>query len=624
MNTTKETKHRLFSHIRFLTVNTLAVKSIRILSAIVLLSGLTYSCIDTDSMEVLDESDHYRNIADAQKSVIGLYGKVMEMSEQLVVLNELHADLMDVTTNADDDLQAISYFTSDEDNPWVDPVPFYSVIQNCNDMLAHFNDMLVNNKFTEDEYNEFYSDVMTVRCWTYFQIGTLFGRIPYLTDPITSLEELVADESTYIDLDQLIPALVDSMEALPTLDQYSEISGMSGKTLGNYSLDYYFINKRCLLAELYLWNGQYYEAAKTIRDFHLEGGTETTWKRYKTISYVYQGTFEGAYMVTYTRYLWNDINSLVNLWVNMFSLEMSETWANYENINCMTYDPSYTPTYPFIRLMGTEGTGEYLLKPSQNAIDNYWGVQIQSNGFTFDGRGEGGSYEMDEAGRPVITKYLHSFDANAPYEQAGKWFIYRAGWLNLMYAEACNRYAETGGYVDGDTLKPISDYRRLTYAFLNTSISSEFYYLKPDGVTAYPSDSISVSSWQAGVDYPYPFYFDARYSTTPYHRGYWRDHSGIRNRASLTSVTYDSTATVQPEVRFYEKAILDELALETAFEGHRWRDILRIARRWNKEQAGTGTALLNEVIGAKFAENGKTVPVFLNDESNWYLPANFQ
>lgn len=600
------------------------MKVLKYLFGLLIMSGMFFvSCIDSSNMEVLDESDHYRNIADVQKSIIGLYSKVMEMAGQTVVLNELRADMMDVTTNADQDLQGISYFTSNAENPWVNPVPFYSVIQNCNDMLYHFDIMLADHRFTEGEYDEFYSDVMTVRCWTYLQIGTLFGKIPYITEPIQSLDNLNVNESQYIDLDQLIPELIACMEALPTLEQYTAISGMLGKTLNTHQLDYYYINKRCLLTELYLWDDQYLMAAQTFRDFHILGGTEPAWKRYKTISYVYQGSFEGAFMVTYTRYLWNDINSLINVWINMYDLGMEDAWANFENITCMTFDENFSPVYPFIRLTGAEGVGEYLLKPSNNAIDNYWGVQVQNNGFTFDGRGEGGSYIIDDQNRPVITKYTFNYDMNAPYEQTGKWYIYRAGWLNLLYAEACNRYAETPGNINGDASKPYNGFRRLTNAFLNTSLSNEFAFRKSDG-TSYPTDSVGISGWGGGNYFPSPFDFDSRYSTVPYVRGYWRDHSGIRTRASLTSVTYDSTSTIQPEVRFYEKAILNELALETAFEGHRWRDILRIARRWNREQAGTGTAMLNEVIGAKFTKNGKTAPVFAGDESNWYLPVKFQ
>jgi len=579
------------------------------------------SCIDANTLEVLNESDTFRNIADAKNSVKGLYGKVMNLAEQTVVLNELRADLMDVTTNAGQDLQDISYFTSDASNPYANTVPYYSVIQNCNDILHHFDEMKANHLFTNDEYNELYSDVMTVRCWTYFQLGTLFGKIPYVTEPIKSLADLKIPASTYMDLDHLIPTLIEAMEALPTLEQYTNASGMNSAFNG-HNLANYFINKRCLLAELYLWDNRYYDAAKTIRDFHRL--VESNSIKYKNYSWVYQGSFVGSFAITYTRYLGNDVNSLVNLWTLMFSYPMENTYATNEHITCMTFDKSYEPTYPFIRLFGDEGAGKYLLKPSQNVIDNYWGTQVQSNGYVFDGRGKGGSYKEDVVGKPVITKYSWDYVPSKPYEVSGRWYIYRSGTLNLEYAEACNRYAETGGYVNGDTLKPVSAYRRLTRAFLNGGIpGGEFSFTKPNG-TAYPGDSIAMSGWTGGKYFEAPFDFDGRMTDVPYNRGPWRSSTGIRSRASLVNAVYDTTATDLSEVRFWEKSILDEMALESAFEGHRWTDILRIAKRWNKEEAGSGTKLMNDLIGAKFRLNGKTAPVFLDDESNWYLPAKFE
>lgn len=581
---------------------------------------LLTSCIDTNTLEVLNESDTFRNIADAKNSVKGLYGKVMELAEQTVVLNELRADLMDVTTNAGQDLQDISYFTSDASNPYVNTVPYYSVVQNCNDILAHFNEMKQNHKFSDDMYNELYSDVMTVRCWTYFQLGTLFGRIPYLTDPINSLADLKIPPSSYMTLDQLIPALIDSMETNPTLEQYSSASGMNSSFNG-HNLANYYINKRCFLAELYLWNERYYDAAKTIRDFHRL--VESNSQKYKNYSWVYQGSFVGSFAITYTRYLGNNVSSLVNMWSFMFSFTMENSNATNEHITCMTFDKSYEPAYPFIRLFGDEGTGKYLLKPSKNVIENFWGTQVQSNGYVFDGRGLGGSYREDIPGQPVISKYLYDYVPSKPYEMAGRWFIYRSGTLNLLYAEACNRYAEAGGYENGDTLKPKSAYRTLTRAFLNNGLGAVYNFRKPSGA-AFPGDSMSVSGWTGGRYFEDPFDFDARTTDVPYHRGEWRSQTGIRSRASLVSAVYDTTSTSLSEVRFWEKSILDELALESAFEGHRWTDILRIARRWNKEEAGTGTKLLNDLIGAKFNLNGRTAPVFLDDESNWFLPVKFE
>lgn len=595
------------------------------MGTILLLSMGLFSCTETASLEALGEEDHYRNTTDAHSAVVGLYGMVMELAEQVVVLNELHADLMDVTPNADEELQEISNFTGDTRNAWVNPSKFYEVIQNCNDMLDNFDKMLLSARLLEDEYNELYSDVMTIRCWTYLRLGTLFGKIPYITSPLDNVASIKdISESSYLNLDALIPELLVCMESLPTIEQYSAGHAMN-TTLDGYNLTYYSINKRCLLTELYLWNDEYEKAAKSFRDFVRIYESEAGDARYKTFCYVYQGSFVGAFMVTYARYKDYDYNSMVSLWKKIFELGINERYANWEHITCMTYDASFTPRYPFIRLFGTEGLGEYLLMPSQNAVDNYWNSQRQNNGFAFDGRGSGSSYIEDEQGRLVIQKYLNDYDPLVPYAQSGRWFVYRAGWLNLMYAEACNRVAETDACYQGDTLKPIKDYRKLAYGILNNGIGAQFSWRKENG-DAYPNDSVNVSGWYPGLDgnFPAPYDFDCRYNQVPYHRGPWRDNGGIRQRASLTPVAWNDSLGIS-EVDFLENALLREMALETAFEGHRWTDVLRIARRQNRETPGKGTQLLQELMDKKFEAAGRgAAPVFLDDESNWYLPVNFK
>lgn len=585
--------------------------------------GMT-SCVETDALEVLEEKQHYQDISNVQRSVLGLYSKVLELAEPIVVLNELRGDLMDVTDRAGKDLQDISYLTATEDNPYTNMSTFYNVIQNCNDILSHLETMLDENRIKRDEYNEFVSDVTTVRSWVYFNIVTLFGEVPYLTEPVTSVSDLTLDPSSMKSVDELIPILVAEMEALPSLEPYSAVSGLRNYTLNGIALNHFFINKRQFLLELYLWNEEYIKAAQVYRDFFLNEGSESS-RKHMTLGYVYQGSFTGHFMVTYVRYMGNDNNSLVNLWKKMFELDMNEQHADNEHINCMTFTQNFAPTYPFIRLMGREGVGEYLLKPSQNAIENYWGSQVQFNGFTFDGRGEGGSYRLDPDGQPVITKYIMDYDVVKPYEQLGKWYISRGGHSALLYAETCNRVADAEDIVFNgvDTVLPTSGIRRLTKAFLNSGLASEFAHTRADG-SSFPNDSVALSGWGGGYYFPYPFNFDARYSSVPYVRGTWRDHTGIRSRASLQAVQYDSTTTTLPEVRFWEKAVLNELALETAFEGHRWRDIIRIAKRWNREEAGAGTALLNELMAAKFAKNGKSFVPFTNDESTWFLKGRFE
>src|SRR5512145_591111 len=115
------------------------------------------SCIDTVPDEVLDYKDVYANVDDADAAILGLYGQFMDLAAQVVVLNEVRADLMDVTGNATTDLEEINLNRPSEKNPWANVTKFYSVIQSCNELLSNFDKMLDENKMIQAEYNERYS-----------------------------------------------------------------------------------------------------------------------------------------------------------------------------------------------------------------------------------------------------------------------------------------------------------------------------------------------------------------------------------------------------------------------------------------------------------------------------------
>ena len=74
----------------------------------------------------------------------------------------------------------------------------------------------------------------------------------------------------------------------------------------------------------------------------------------------------------------------------------------------------------------------------------------------------------------------------------------------------------------------------------------------------------------------------------------------------------------ETDVQCMEKLLIEESALELAFEGHRWGDLIRVARRMNKEKAGSGSEYLKEVIGRKYERSGLSVPDFSSEEK-WYL-----
>ena len=60
--------------------------------------------------------------------------------------------------------------------------------------------------------------------------------------------------------------------------------------------------------------------------------------------------------------------------------------------------------------------------------------------------------------------------------------------------------------------------------------------------------------------------------------------------------------------------IIEEMALEGAFEGYRYYDLMRVALRRND------VAYLAEPISMRNGEQDAAIRAKLNDMSNWYLP----
>ena len=125
------------------------IKSVLIATLLLSLGGCK-KVFDIKPEDQLDESNAYQNVYDADAAVVGIYGKFMGLAEQYVVLNELRADLLDVTANSDENLRQISTHAVKENNPYGSPRPFYELIINCNDVMEHFQAMVKEKRMTEE------------------------------------------------------------------------------------------------------------------------------------------------------------------------------------------------------------------------------------------------------------------------------------------------------------------------------------------------------------------------------------------------------------------------------------------------------------------------------------------
>jgi hypothetical protein len=529
--------------------------------------GSCKKLLDTEPLTTVGAENMYRDIFDADAAVIGVYGKFMNLAKPYVIMNELRADLIDITANSDMNLRQLSEHTATADNPVIDPQPFYEVIVNCNDVLANFKKMYAESKLKEAEYNQRYSDIAAIRTWVYLQLGIHYGNIPYVTTPVVSVSELKnANNFPVLALPVLIDSLTAFTETLPFTEDYPAGTTLR-TTVDGYNTQKFFINKNMLMGDLYLWKGEYDKAAdrfkRVMEVLGPSGNNEQFFNQYRISSFSNSSISYGNSQ---------NINSLVYTpgWRYLFERPQGDNEFNWEWIWSLPFDRNFEPVNPFIDLFSPVG-GSYLLQPAQQVIDlwnsqqqvwtfaanNATTAEVLRNNFPFDSRGLL-SYRLIN-GRPVVMKYLFNYLGTDnipinPFSKPGKWFLSRAATLHLHYAEAANRAGK----------------HKVAYALVNKGINYHYDPL-PGG-----SRVGNVTNIQQTF-LPWPYDFDAREGDGPAFRSTWYRGIGIRGRAGLAPVVLPATDSVTN----IENMIMEENALELAFEGQRWSDLLRVAIRRN-------------------------------------------
>lgn len=538
------------------------IKLIESLVVVMLLLSFT-ACkkvFDIKPEDQLDVSNAYQNVYDADAAVVGIYGKFMGLAEQYVVLNELRADLLDVTTNSDENLRQISTHTVKENNPYANPRPFYELILNCNDVMEHFQVMVKEKRMTEDQFNQRYSDIVSLRSFLYLQLGIHFGAVPYVTSSLKSVDEVKnAANFPRLPFNVLLDSLIRVTEAVPFKEQYPTGTNLN-ITVDGYQTQKFYITKKVILGDLYLWKGNYQKAAEYYRQV-METGTQgvVDGRYYSLYKVGWDSNGDIDHYISYSRA--GDASTLVynTQWRIMFEQNYGTSGFDREWVWVLPFDNKFNPQNSLIKLFSPVG-GQYLVRPSQEVFD-LWDGETQR-------AAQGGSIPYDArkllstmtiGGQPVAMKYLYNYigwntsTALNPLLKNGKWFLFRQTQLHMRFAEAANR---SGKY-------------RLAWGLWNSGIAG-----------AYPAPTSDVTNYHNTLNEPYPFNFDARNSGSsgvPYYRADWYRNIGIRARANMTDVAIPAADSLNS----IESGLIKETALENAFEGTRWPDLLRISLRRN-------------------------------------------
>ena len=259
-----------------------------------LLSGtfMMSSCSDilnVESNRVEYEFEDW-TLNDSVYSVLGILKAVQGVGDRQVLINELRADLVSINKEkAVIDVQELSRFEYNLDgNKYLDVKDYYTIINNCNIYLARVDTTLEKNniRLMLPEYVA----VKSVRAWTYLQLAINHYAVPYFTKPILSHSDaeavmnapmLTREEIVDNLIADILPYENPAAYPMPSWDTDGTVLkfgyGDGGTDVETKLL---FVPIRMLLGELYLWRGDYKNAAHYFYAQIAGTGTNETAKKY--------------------------------------------------------------------------------------------------------------------------------------------------------------------------------------------------------------------------------------------------------------------------------------------------------------------------------------------------------
>jgi hypothetical protein len=219
----------------------------------------------TDNRNVSDDDNLLNTTNDKMHSVVGVLKDMQAAIERYIIVGELRGELTDITSLTEGDLQTLADYTATGDNPYCSPRVFYSVINNANFFIARADTSVreIIDGVLQPVLLQDYVVMKTFRAWAYLQLGLMYGKASYFTEPLLTLdaiERYSKDPQYHYDLPALLYALRDDLLATPDVD-YPDYGEMGGHA----DFRDLCISREILLGEIFLNLGPYdpsaYESA---------------------------------------------------------------------------------------------------------------------------------------------------------------------------------------------------------------------------------------------------------------------------------------------------------------------------------------------------------------------------
>ena len=549
------------------------------------------SCTKADSDLVSFVEDNTLSTPnDTVYSLIGIVNKLQKIADRTILLGELRGDLTSLTDHASLDLQALANFEADATNPYNDARDYYAIIQNCNYFLANADTTLM--KRGDHVFEKEYAAISAFRAWTYLQLAINYGSVPFYTQPI--LTEKEADPSLYphYDVEQIANYFIDDLA--PYVDTKTPQYG----AIGNYDSQFFYIPVRVLLGDLCLWAGRYQEAAKYYHDyFTKQGDTHPILNNYVRWSNRNFENISDAYASTFTSTQRGQLLTLIPMEETEYDgiiTRLPDVFNSTEKNNYF-YQATHSPAYD--ELSQSQRFVMIETDPLTSLSDT-----IAPSDTTFFASN---SLRGDLRQQSIYTLRANPSASNAfsavrqqcnKYQSQTSVCLYRIQHVYLRYAEALNR----AGY-------PNAAFCVLKFGLCKDYWSQDYMTpFLPDYEREAAGDLISFSEYT----------FDRSNTMGIHSRGCGDANADTTYVIGFNKATgtIDRLATLSDSILYVENKICEEMALETAAEGLRYYDLMRLSLHRNDP------TFLADKVARRDGTLNAALFTKLSDKKNWFLP----
>ncbi|MCF6358036.1 MAG: RagB/SusD family nutrient uptake outer membrane protein [Draconibacterium sp.] len=579
----------------------------------------------------ITEDKLYEDWYEYRSIEMGLYGIQSKLVEQIVLLGELRADLLQITENADADMVEIYNFNISKENKYASPTTFFELISASNNFIRILQEkqpQVLDPESPITNYDKLYGEALCMRAWAYFNAVRIYGKVPFIYESLTTMDEInnfINSSGTYIDSVHIVFGL-DGYENDTTynkpielekqyfdldlvIDHFTNELENSVKAVG---VNHYLDNNdqtwevsiwnpyamHTLLGTMYLTEGDYTQAA-----YNFEKITRASSDNYR---YQLDQSFSNGRW----RNIFNNIDikeHILTMWFNKAQFQQNQLQSFFDS----------RPPH------------KYMLKPTRRAVmfwetiwDDYvvvgndskpWETKTVYRGLPGDFyRGYGVSYAYLKNNEPIEDEKVFNMlwlkseedyrtseliveDADTVvwkyswnkgvFDQDANFPIYRAAGVHLWLAEVYTYWAfEQNGIVRPFTINAVN----IVDDGTNYTIDADREQMGVRGRVGFgdKSDGIKVGN----INYIF--------------------HPFTNKIEGYTDLTGDFLG----KQLYLEEQIMDERARELAYEGERFNDLIRVAKRRNDP------SYLAKIVSSKFPkERRDEMYNYLLNEDNWYV-----